>query len=100
MPDPVSLAILLKIAAGAAGKVGVKIYLAGKLAGLKAFLVSTLGPSMGGASAAVITAAATAAFWVKYVKKGSDEDAIKAAMKKGASRSVAEAILRWFRNNF
>lgn len=95
MVEPVSMAIALKFAAGFAGKIAVKMYFVGKMAGLKAFLTSYIGASAAGITVSALAAASTAYFWEKKVLQNSDEDAIAAAVAKGVSRDVAKGIAQW-----
>jgi hypothetical protein len=95
MPDPITLTLLAKTAMGIAGKIGVKAYFVGKMAGLKSLIASTLGPTAANVSVGALAAAATAVYWEKHVKKNSDAEAVDAAVRAGVSRDIGWQILKW-----
>lgn len=95
MVEPISTVILLKLAAGAAGKIAVKAYFLGKMAALKTFLANYVGASAANVSVGLLATAATVVFWEKKVKGNSDSNAISAAVAKGVSRDVANGVLSW-----
>ena len=95
MVEPITTAILLKVAAGVAGKLAVKAYFLTKMAALKTFLTNYIGYAAANTSVTILAGAAAVIFWETKVKGSSDEDAITAAVAKGVTREVARGILLW-----
>lgn len=96
MPEPVTLFLLAKLALGVGGKLAVKAFFIAKMAGLKAFLVQTVGAHAASISVGALASAATVIYWEKHVKRNSDHDAIMKGVAEGGSYDVGAQILRWF----
>ena len=84
-----------KAALGIAGKIAMKAYFLGKMAGLKTFLTSAVGASAANVSVSILAGACATAYIQSRVLGKTDQEAINATVAKGVGEDIARAIVKW-----